>query len=315
MRKKTKAETKKSDINLASGTFNRSDIAHETCGMTPKQYKQWEKEQGLEPCERSLSLGKEPNRKPETSLIRYNPTKWRKRLLISVATEGWIRFEWAHARFGQVIPVNWECQGFDINYTVCGYSIHDAYNLITKKALEMGVEWLIIIEDDVLVPPNLFLRFSEYMDQGDTPVVSGLYYTKSEPATPLLFRGRGNGAYAEGWKLGQKVWVDGIPMGCLLIHTSILKWMWDREIPYKASDGTDLKKVFETPRVLFYDPEKGGIERQEGTQDLHFFDRVIANKVLHETGWKKVARKKYPYLCDTSILCKHIDRGSGRQYP
>jgi len=253
-------------------------------------------------------------KKAPKDLIRYNPVKWRKRLLISVATEGWIRFEWAHSRFGQVIPVNWECQGFDINYTVCGYSIHDAYNLIVKKALDMGVEWLVIIEDDVLVPPNLFLRFAEYMDAGDIPVVSGLYYTKSEPAIPLLFRGRGNGAF-NGWKLGQKVWVDGIPMGCLLIHTSILKWLWDREKAYKASDGTDLKMVFETPRVLFYDPEKGGIERQEGTQDLHFFDRVISNNVLKETGWKKVARKKYPFLCDTSILCKHIDRGSGRQYP
>lgn len=213
------------------------------------------------------------------------------------------------------MPVNWESRGFDIDYQVCGYSIQDAYNLITKKALELKVDWLIVIEDDVLVPPNLYLRFAEYMDRGNFPVVSGLYYTKSEPAVPLLFRGRGNGAYASGWKLGDKVWVDGIPMGCLLIHTSILKWLWDREKPYKASDGTPLKKVFETPRVMFWDPEIGGVERQEGTQDLHFFDRVIGNKVLKKTGWKKIAKKKYPFLCDTTIFCKHIDRNTGRQYP
>jgi hypothetical protein len=284
-----------------------------TCGMNRVEYADWEKEHGLAKSPQTELIGKEPELK-QKEIVRYNPVKWRKRLLISVATEGWIRFEWAHSRYGQVIPVNWECQGFDINYTVCGYSIHDAYNLIVKKAIEMDVEWLIIIEDDVLVPPNLFIRFSEYMDAGDIPVVSGLTYTKSEPAIPLLFRGRGNGAF-HGWKLGQRVWVDGLPMGCLLIHTSILKWFWEHEMAYKGSDGTDLKMVFETPRVLFYDPEKGGIERQEGTQDLHFFDRVMSNNVLKETGWGKMARKKYPFLCDTSILCKHIDRGSGKQYP
>lgn len=213
------------------------------------------------------------------------------------------------------MPVNWETSGFDINYEVCGYSIADAYNLITSKALETKAEWLLVIEDDVMVPPNLYVIMQEYVDRGDVPVVSGLYYTKSEPAVPLIFRGRGNGAYAEGWKLGDKVWADGLPMGCLLIHTSILRWMWEKEEAYKAPDGAILKKVFQTPRVLFFDPEKGGIERQEGTQDLQFFDRVIANDVLKKTGWKKIARKKYPFLCDTAIFCRHIDRNTGRQYP
>ncbi len=41
-------------------------------------------------------------------MIKQNKIKWRKRLLVSTPTEGWIRFEWAYARYGQIIPVNWE---------------------------------------------------------------------------------------------------------------------------------------------------------------------------------------------------------------
>ena len=143
---------------------------------------------------------------------------------------------------------------------VCGYSIADAYNLITRKALEIGVDWLIIIEDDVMIPPTGLLKMAEYIDKGKEPVVSGLYYTKSVPAEPSVFRGRGNGAYKK-WKYGDKIRCDGIPMGFLLLHTSILRWMWDREEHYKAPDGADLRRVFETPKKIYYDPERGGLER------------------------------------------------------
>ena len=249
------------------------------------------------------------------NIVKYNKVEWRKRLLISTPTEGLIRFEWAHARHGQVIPVNWEASGFDLNYVVCGYSIEDAYNVITKTALERNMEWLVIVEDDVLIPPDCFLRLADYILDGKIPVVSGLYYTKSEPAIPLLFRGRGNGAF-NNWTLGDKVWVDGLPMGCLLIHTSILQWFWDNNAEeYRLPDGQITRRVFETPKKIWYDPEAGGVQRQEGTQDLHFFDRLIEHDVIKKTGWKSVARRKYQLLCDTNILCRHIDRSTGRAYP
>ncbi|MCP4716173.1 MAG: hypothetical protein GY868_13735, partial [Deltaproteobacteria bacterium] len=182
------------------------------------------------------------------------------------------------------------------------------------KALEMGVDWLVSIEDDVLIPPDLLIKFGQYMDKGEDPVVSGLCYTRSEPAQPLLFRGRGNGPF-HGWKLGQRVMVDGLPMGCLLIHTSILKAVSEISPEYQTFDGQTLRKVFETPRRVTFDPQTGSSERQEGTQDLFFFDRVIENDILKKTGWKKAARRKYPFVCDTSIFCQHIDRQTGHQYP
>jgi hypothetical protein len=245
-------------------------------------------------------------------ILQYNKIQWRKKLQISCATEGWIRYEWAAHRYGQVIPVNWQASGFDV-FVSMGYNIDDAYNSIVNHFITHGSEWLLLIEYDVLIPHDCFLKMGEYIDSKKYPIVSGLYYTKSSPAVPLIFRGRGNGAFGK-WKLGSKVMCDGVPMGCLLIHGSILSWFYENSPDYIASEGSHLKKVFETPRRIFYDPEIG-VQRQEGTQDLFWCDRLLNEDVLRKTGWAKLAKKKYPIMCDTSILCKHIDRNTGRQYP
>jgi hypothetical protein len=115
--------------------------------------------------------------------------------------------------------------------------------------------------------------------------------------------------------MGQKIWVDGLPMGCLLLHTSLLKWFWDNCEEYEVTTGEKVRRIFETPRKIFIDPVNNYFETKSGTQDLYFFDRIIDNDVLKKTGWKDIARRKYPFLCDTSILCRHIDRNSGKQYP
>lgn len=247
-------------------------------------------------------------------IARHPSPKYKKRTLISTPTEGWIRYEWAHARYSQIIPMNWEASGFDLAFTTMGYAIDDAYNCITRKALELNVEWVIIIEDDVLIHPETFTKFHHYQLEGKYPIVSGLYYLKASPTLPLVFRERGAGAFTN-FKLGSKVWATGCGMGCILIHTSLLKWMWNHTEEYRASDGSTYHRVFETPRQVFVDPQTMSYGVASGTQDLHFFDRLVENDVYRKTGWLDIARKKYPILIDTSILCRHIDRSTGQQYP
>jgi len=249
-------------------------------------------------------------------VIQSNSTKWRIPVLIGVATEGWIRYEWANARYAQVIPINWSAAGFDINYTALGFSIDDAYNLMVKQALNMDVEWLLIVEDDVMLPPDCFLRMNKYIKKKEIPIVSGLYFSKGNPSEPLVFRGRGNGCYYK-WKMGDKVWCDGLPMGCLLIHMSILKKVWDESELYRAANGEETRQVFITPRKIDFTMQPFHFASELGTQDLFFFNKLLADKkrILKESGWPKIAKRKWPFLCDTGIFCRHIDRGSGKQYP
>jgi hypothetical protein len=157
------------------------------------------------------------------------------------------------------------------------------------------------------------VKLADYMNKGDIPVVSGLYYLKGDPSEPIVYRGRGNSFY-DNWKRGQKVWVDGVPTGCLLVHMSVMKEIYKDAEPYNAL-GRQVRKVFETPSKVYEDPETGRKEAMHGTSDLFWCDHVRNNGILKKAGFEKIGRKKFPFLLDTSMLCKHIDLTTGQQYP
>jgi hypothetical protein len=244
---------------------------------------------------------------------------WQKKVCIAVPTTGQVRVEWMMARFSQVIPVNWAngdiFQYFD-QYSPMGWAVADARNCCVHYSVTGGFEWTLFIDHDVILPPDCFLKMNEYMRSKKYPVVCGLYYCKGSNPEPLLFRGRGT-SYYDKWKRGDKVWVDGIPMGCTLIHNSVMKAIYDVSEQYtlKTLGGPQVsRRVFETPRKVWYDPEAGTYNTQIGTEDLFWCDRVMKEKIFEKSGWKKFQKMQYPFLLDTSIFCQHIDE-RGFMYP
>lgn len=237
------------------------------------------------------------------------------RLAIGIPARGVIRMEWHQHMTSMLIPVNWS-QVFinePINaWTAYNYQVADAQNVLVKKAIERDFEWFLLYEDDVLPPSNAYMLLNEYMKAKDTPVVSGLYYTRSSPADPLVFRGKGNGVYSN-FKLGDKVWCSGVPTGFLMIHMGLLRAMWDESPEYMAR-GTVTRRIFESPRKAEYNPELNQYSTYQGTSDLEWCSRVIEGDYFKKSGWKKYAKKKYPFLVDTRIFCKHINI-DGRQFP
>jgi len=239
------------------------------------------------------------------------------RLLIATPTLGNIRMEWANARYGQIIPTNWSMVAMVQNmngYIPMRYQVADAQNIICREAIEKGFEWLLLVEDDTCPPPDAFVRFNEYIRKADIPVVSGLYYTKSDPSEPLLYRGRGTSFY-DNWKMGDKVWVDGVPTGCLLIRVNLLREMWKDAPEYLTPVGGQLtRRIFDTPNKMWFDEEKGQFNTLTGTSDLDWCNRVIEGGYLKKAGYPEIQKKKWPFLVDTNIFAKHIDP-SGRVYP
>lgn len=238
-----------------------------------------------------------------------------KRVLVGIPMTGILRAEWVLARYGQVIPCNWSqndyVQWID-QYSPLRFMVADARNIIVQRFVESGFEWLFFIDHDVVLPPLFFVTFNQYMLDKKLPIVTGLYWTKSAPSEPLVYRGRGNSYYND-WKIGDKVWVDGHGMGCTLIHRSILKTVWDDSQEYVVA-GQTVRKVFETPQRVFYDPETCSFNAQTGTEDLEFLSRVMREKVLERAGWKALAKKEFPFLVDTRLFCWHI-REDGVRFP
>lgn len=239
------------------------------------------------------------------------------RVMIGTAATGLVRVEWVAARYSLIIPVNWsqvQVNQYMSGYYPTRYQVADAQNIIVKACLEGDFEWLFLLEHDVMLPENAFMMLNEYMREAKYPVVSGLYYTRAHPSEPLVFRGRGNSIYQD-WELGDKVWVDGLPTGCLLIHRSILDLMW-KESPEYALGQNVVRRVFETPRRIVVDLERGLHNAISGTSDLWWCDRILKENVIERAGWSLdyCPDPKFPLLIDTGLFCKHITM-NGEQFP
>lgn len=224
--------------------------------------------------------------------------------------------EWVQSRFGQTIPTNFSLvdvhQFMNTNAPI-GFQLTDAENLTAKTVVEGDFEWFLSWEDDNLPPLDALLKVNNYIIRHDVPIVSGLYFTKSVPPEPILYRGIGRGHYAD-WKMGEKVWVDGIPFGFTLIHGSIIKALWN-ESPEYIVNGTVTRRVFEAPSESYYDVETGGWMSSSGTSDLAWCKRLMKDKIFDKAGWPEYQKKEFPFLVDTTIFVKHIDRKDGTQYP
>jgi hypothetical protein len=253
------------------------------------------------------------------TLVKNQVEHIQNKVLVGTPTLGLIRMEWAAARYGQIIPSNYskvDMIQYMNSYIPMRYSVADGQNLIVQEAVTRGYQWLILIEDDTIPPPDAFVRFNEYIREGKYPVVSGLYFTRSDPAEPMVYRGRGNSFYTD-WKLGDKVWVDGVPTGMLLLDMRLIRSVWEQSEEYMVGTGPGqfkARKVFETPGKTWFNEEKGSQEMLVGTSDLDFCTRVIEQGYLDEL-WPSLAKKKYPFLIDTNINCMHIERLTGDQYP
>ena len=256
------------------------------------------------------------------SVVR-NRGRLNRRIVIGVPTLGVIRIEWDVHRRGQTIPINWQVGEITSTHmppTVIaeGYHTADAQNVIVERAVLDNYEWCLLWEDDVLPPFDALYRMNNHMEAMKAPVLSGLYYSKGEPTWPLVFRGRGNGAYRN-WALGDEVWVDGVPTGFLLIHGDVLRWFWQNSEEYKLPDGRKMRRVFEFPRKSWFDPEEDRYFAQMGTSDLFWCDRILKEQVFKKIYPKghpfhKFATMKYPFLVDTKIFAQQIDH-NGKYYP
>lgn len=236
------------------------------------------------------------------------------RIIMGTPTRGLIRMEWHNHLASQLMPANWSTSTMVVPMSTMipvRFQVADAQNVIVKAAVEGGFEWLLLLEDDVLVPPTLYAQVYGYMRTAEFPVVSGLYYQKSDPTEPLIYRGRGNGAYTD-WKPGELVWADGVPTGCLLVHGDLLRAMWKESEEYEVG-GQRTRRVFQD-RNHGWVLDDGSISVNSGTSDLNWCQRVIEGDFFAKAGWAEMQHRDWPFLVDTKISCGHITP-DGRVFP
>jgi hypothetical protein len=248
-----------------------------------------------------------------TQLVNSGKKKWVDRLLIGTPMTGLVRSEWMVARYGQTIPTNWshsEIMQWMSSYIPLAYQVADAENIIAKACVEGNYDWLLFIESDNVLPADAFVKLNQYMIKGTIPIVGGLYFTKSVPPEPMIYRAPGKGYY---WKLGDKVWCRGLPFGCTLINGKIIRELWKISPEYMVGN-TLTRRVFKHPEEVYIDPNGQDFLISQGTTDLNFCNQLIHDGIFEKAGFPEYQKKEFPFLVDTSIFVKHIDN-DGIQWP
>ncbi|MBN3037160.1 MAG: hypothetical protein JW834_01815 [Candidatus Diapherotrites archaeon] len=131
-----------------------------------------------------------------------------------------------------------------------------------RIAENMSTDYLLFMDTDTLPPANAFQKLVAH----DVPIVGGLYFQKTPPFKPLLWKRReGDPPFwpITKWASGEVVEVDGTGCGFLLVK----------------------KEVFDALEKPFFKWTEVG-------EDFYFCDKA------REAGFK--------VFVDTSVECKHL---------
>jgi hypothetical protein len=163
------------------------------------------------------------------------------------------------------------------SYTgLSGMPYDHARNTGCQKLLEIDWEYVFFLDDDTIPPPDAITRLMAHK----VPIVSGVYYRRSPPITPVMLReDAGSRTWITQFKVPDLMEVDYVGAGCLLIHRDVL---------------TTLPPPWFDWRVDRYDLPPP----QRMSEDFRFC------QYARENGYK--------ILVDTSVQCRHVGLGESR---
>ena len=102
----------------------------------------------------------------------------------------------------------------------CGSLVYDARNRLAKQAIEMGADYTMLFDSDMIFEPDTMVRLLKH----NAPIVSGAYFRRSPPYHLVAF---------DKCDTEKRDWTDlklptetvkcgGVGFGCVLVKTDVL---------------------------------------------------------------------------------------------
>lgn len=199
-------------------------------------------------------------------------------VVIGIPSFGMVSTYFMQARGSQQFPL----VSSAVDKVVLNKPIAEARNEIVEFALQQGANYIYWLDDDVIAPPDAFLKL--YNQQKD--IINGVYWSKSNPPMPLLFRGHLEGPYWD-WHVGDLIEIDAAGSGLTLVKTDVYRTI-SKTVggPWYSTQYGSFVGVKESP--------------YNNTEDLYFY-------------WK--ARKAgFQVWADTSVQAFHYDKNNQVMY-
>ena len=146
-------------------------------------------------------------------------------IMMAIPTLGSVPIEFMFAAMRMQMPMNGQVYQHIVKGMEVGKARNNAVEAIMGMQKEVRPKYLFFLGDDMLPEWDSFVRMYETMESEQWDVLTGLYYLKSEPPTPLMWRDDIVGAMKPGrdFKVGDKVRVDMTGMDFTLIRVSLLE--------------------------------------------------------------------------------------------
>lgn len=154
---------------------------------------------------------------------------------------------------------------------------------VVNRAQKEKYEWLLFIDDDVFVPRDIMQQFLAHQKD----IVTGIYWTKTENETPVIFEKEGAGPMIK-FPIDKLFKVAGSGLGCVLINMKV----------FDAFDKAGIE-YFKENWVMELD--SGQKIRCPVGEDHYFYHH---------------ARKLgFDVWADSGVLCDHYDMENKKFYP
>lgn len=233
-----------------------------------------------------------------------------------------------------------------LRLTTKNRSVGQAKQALAEMAIANGCQWIFFLDDDVIPPGDALMKMIQMWRQDSKyKIINGVYWSKSEPPQPLIFKGSFEGAYFN-WHVGDLIEADGAGAGCTFIDTSVFKdlprpWFSTEYIYDDPRQGLDdqlwrIEDEILTLQRNFNKLNKKELERLEqlrkdSTELFEKMEELKNNNVVppefmvNQVGAASATEDLYFYKkakeylglscwVDTSIQCLHQDKRTGATF-
>lgn len=148
-------------------------------------------------------------------------------IMMGIPTLGMVPIEFVVGFSRMQTPIN----GQVFQYTVKGFEVGVARNMCVEYIMKMEPKdrprWLFFLGDDMIPPWDGFVKLFEEAEQNNWDCLTGMYYWKGEPPTPLIWRNDKIGRLLPGrdFTAGEAIHVDLTGLDFTLIRVSLLERM------------------------------------------------------------------------------------------
>lgn len=111
---------------------------------------------------------------------------------------------------------------------ICGSLIYDARNKLAAQAVKVEADYVLWLDSDMTFDPDTLKRLFKTLEDNDADIVSGLYFRRSAPYTPVAFdevniNEDGTSSHKDYTGALEGVHeVAGVGFGCVLMSAQVL---------------------------------------------------------------------------------------------